>query len=306
MPQAALSLTEDRRHSTGESHQALHALLGDTDQPLTIPAARDLEQAELEAAVFFAACKIGSLSEHPLGIIQVRPEEDQLTLRLLDEPYVVLHWAESLLPRLRDGESGHPLDRVVGVAGLRYRRESGGISMHRPGTPARILLTGFNPRWWERIAERLTTNYGLLQQEPDWTPTERTAYTAIVNSPYESPSIFSPLLRRIRATASPGPFNGTDAWYSGGGSFRLETTDGPPCPDLIRLLGDSPTGLGWNVNRKSCTCLCDHTHPGTGCTIDFLEPTTGKFVCYSNLKWNHACSDRDSQTVTDLNRLAFA
>ncbi|MGW8780216.1 hypothetical protein ACWGNM_19460, partial [Streptomyces sp. NPDC055796] len=114
------------------------------------------------------------------------------------------------------------------------------------------------------------------------------------------------LLRRIRATAGTGPFNGTDAWHAVGGSFRLETTDGPPCPDFIRLLGDGPTGLGWRVDHKSCTCLCDHTHSGMGCTIDFLEPTTGQFVYYSNLKWNHTSSDRRSQSITDLNRLAFA
>ncbi|MFF1561026.1 hypothetical protein [Streptomyces sp. NPDC058279] len=65
MPQATLALTDDRRRCTGESHQALHALLTDTDQPLTIPTARHPEQAQLEAAVFLACCKIGSLSEHP-------------------------------------------------------------------------------------------------------------------------------------------------------------------------------------------------------------------------------------------------
>ncbi|MFE5560249.1 hypothetical protein [Streptomyces sp. NPDC056544] len=42
-----------------------------------------------------------------------------------------------------------------------------------------------------------------------------------------------------------------------------------------------------------------------GCTIDFLEPTTGQFVYYSNLKWNHTRSSRRSQSITDLNRLAF-
>ncbi|MFJ6053614.1 hypothetical protein [Streptomyces sp. NPDC092307] len=306
MPQAALALTEDRRRSTGESHQALHALLSGDDQALTIPAACHPEQAQLEAAVFLACCKIGGLSEHPLGIVQVHPGEEQLTLRLLDEPYVVHHWAEFLLPRLTDEESDHPQDCVAGVAGLRYRREGGGIMLHRPGMPARILLTGFNPRWWERIAERLNTNYGLLQSERDWTPTERAAYTAAVRSPFEPPSLLSPLLRRIRATAGIGPFNGTDAWNSVGGSFRLETTDGPPCPELTRLLGDGPTGLGWRIDHKSCTCLCDHSHSGLGCTIDFLEPTTGQFVYYSNLKWGRTHSDRRRQTITELNRLAFA
>ncbi|MFE0773337.1 hypothetical protein [Streptomyces sp. NPDC058861] len=278
----------------------------DTSHPLTIPAARRLEQAQLEAAVFLACCKIGSLSPHPMGIVQVRPEADRLTVRLLDEPYVLHHWAEFLLPRLTGESSDHPQDRISGVAGLRYRRESGGISLHRPGVPGRILLSGFNPRWWERIADRLTTDYGLLQKEPGWTPAERAAYASAVSSPFEPPSLFSPLLRRIRATAGPGPFNGTDAWYAVGGSFRLETTDGPPCPELIRLLGDGPTGLGWKTDEKSCTCLCDHSHSGIGCTIDFLEPTTGRFVYYSNLKWGRRTPRDRRQTVTELNRLAFA
>ncbi|MFD9517876.1 hypothetical protein [Streptomyces sp. NPDC059979] len=94
--------------------------------------------------------------------------------------------------------------------------------------PTRILLTGFNPRRWERIADRLTTDYDLLQSERDWTPAERAAYTAAVSSPFEPFSLFSSLLRRVQATAGPGPINGTDAWHSVGGSFRLETTDGPP------------------------------------------------------------------------------
>ncbi|WP_327301887.1 hypothetical protein [Streptomyces goshikiensis] len=87
MPQAALALTEDRRRCTGESHQALHARLSDDDQALAIPVARHPEQAQLEAAVCLACCKSGGLSEHPLGIAQVHPEEEQLTLRLLDETW---------------------------------------------------------------------------------------------------------------------------------------------------------------------------------------------------------------------------
>lgn len=306
MRQAALALTEDRRRSTGESHQALHTLLTADGQPLTVPAARHPQQAQLEAAVFLACCKIGGLSEHPLGIVQVRPEKDRLALRLLDEPYVVHHWAEFLLPRRTGDESDHPQDSIAGVAGLRYRRESGGILLHCPGAPARILLTGFNPHWWERIADRLTTDYDLLQSEMDWTPTERAAYTAAFGSPFEPPTLFSSLLRRIRATAGPGPVNGTDAWHSVGNSFRLEATDGPRCPELIRLLGNGPTGLGWEVEHKSCTCLCDHSHSGMGCTIDFREPDTGQFVYYSNLKWGRSLSERRRRTITELNSLAFA
>jgi hypothetical protein len=308
MTQAALALTEDRRRSTGESHQALCASLKGTEQPLAIPAARHLEQALLETAVFLACCKVGGLSEHPLGIVHVRPEEDQLTLRLTDQPYIVDYWAEFLLPRLtcEDDGSMSPQDRVQGVAGLRYRRERGGICLYRPGMPASILLTGFNPRWWERITNRLATTYDLLQDHQDWTPEERAAYTAAAAAPFDPPSIYSPLLRRIRATAGPGPINSTDAWHAVGGGVRLETTDGPPCPDLIRLLGDGPTGLGWEVDHKRCTCLCDHTHADVGCNIDFREPATGRFVYYSNTKWGRTLDDRRRRTVAEMNTAALA
>ncbi|MEV7817378.1 hypothetical protein AB0P05_43080 [Streptomyces flaveolus] len=142
--------------------------------------------------------------------------------------------------------------------------------------PASILLTGFNLRWWDRVVNRLTPYYNLLQPKPHWTPEERAAYAAAAASPCDPPSIYSPLLRRIRATAGSGTVNSTDAWHAAGGDVRLETTDGPPCPDLIRLVGASPTGIG---------CLCDHTYANVGCTIDFREPTTGRSVCYSNATW---------------------
>ncbi|WP_225850649.1 hypothetical protein [Streptomyces sp. HPF1205] len=77
----ALAATADRRRGTGEAHQALHALLGNRRDPAavhTIPAALHPEQAQLEAAVFLAVCKLGGQSPHPLGIIRVRPEPDWL------------------------------------------------------------------------------------------------------------------------------------------------------------------------------------------------------------------------------------
>jgi hypothetical protein len=304
--QAALALTEDRRRSTGESHQALHALLTADGQALTIPEARHLEQAQLEAALFLACCKLGGLSKHPLGIISACPEEDLLTLRLDNEPYVVRHWADFLLPRLADDKASDPRDQITGVAGLRFRREGAGIRLHLPGMPARIMLTGFNPRWWERIVGRLTKDYdNLLRGEPDWTPVERAAYAATAASLHAPASLFSNLLRRIRATAGPGEINGTDAWSALKG-FRLETTDGPPCPDLIRLLGDGPTGLGWEVDHKRCTCLCDHSHADVGCNIDFRLPITGEFVYYSNAKWGRTLDNRRRTILAELNRAAFA
>ncbi|WP_424863992.1 hypothetical protein [Streptomyces sp. MMS24-I29] len=89
MPQAALALTEDRRRCTGEPHQALHALLPDTDQPLTIPAARHPEQAQLEAAVFLACCEIGSLVHR----VKFVSEGNQRVMMLGTElPHVGTDW----------------------------------------------------------------------------------------------------------------------------------------------------------------------------------------------------------------------
>ncbi|WP_030689049.1 hypothetical protein [Streptomyces sp. NRRL B-1347] len=211
-PQAALALTEDRRRCTGESHQALCTFLTNPGQPLRIPAAHHPEQAELETAVFLACCKIGGLSQHPLGIVHVRPGEDQLALRLANEPYIIHYWAEFLLPRLTDDdEFSDPRDRILGVPGLRYRRERGGIFLYRPGMPASILLTGFTPRSWDRIVNGPLADYDL-RLKADWTPMERAAYAAATASPTDPPSIYSPLLRRIRATAGPGPINSTGNW----------------------------------------------------------------------------------------------
>jgi hypothetical protein len=69
---------------------------------------------------------------------------------------VAYYWAEFLLPRLNDyDEFSSPQDWIIGVPGLRYRRERGGICLYRPGMPASILLTGFNPHWWDRVLNRL-------------------------------------------------------------------------------------------------------------------------------------------------------
>jgi hypothetical protein len=63
-----------------------------------------------------------------------------------------------------------------------------------------------------------------------------------------------------------------------------ERKAGPPCPDLIRLLTDVPCGLGWEVENKVCTCLCDRSHASLGCTVDFRAPATGRPVWYSDLR----------------------
>lgn len=123
--------------------------MGDYGDALPIPAAQHEEQARLEAEIFLNVCRLGGLSAHPLDIVSVRPEPHQLTIRLLDEPYVIRHWAEFLLPRTCGEDGDDPHDRITGVAGLGYRRGAG-IVLHFPNMPTRVLLTGFNPRWWDR------------------------------------------------------------------------------------------------------------------------------------------------------------
>jgi hypothetical protein len=300
LPESHLDL---RRRCTGEPHQSLRARQDNGTGDLTIPQAHCPEQEELESAVFFEVCKMGGLSAHPLGIIRVRPEQDHMVIRLLDEPYVIRYWADALLPsRAWDHESADPRDNVFGVYGLRWKPASGGIHLFLPGTSARLVLTGFNPHWWTRIAELLRTSSDVqaLHDRPDWSADEGAARRA---GRIEDPEIGSPLLRRIRATAGTGPVNSTDAWSSMGGSTRLETTDGPPCPDLIDLFCNPITGLGWEVETRSCSCRCDHQHGG--CTVNFLHPETQQFVYYTNLKWRRTLDRKRIATVAELNAKAF-
>ncbi|MER6734670.1 hypothetical protein [Streptomyces puniciscabiei] len=269
---------------------------------LTIPCARHTEQAQLEADVLLSVCHMGGLSAHPLGIIRLRPEPDRLTIQLLNAPYVIWYWAEYLLPRLNSGK-GDPRDCITGVPGLRYHREGRTVCLYRPSTPAQIILTGFVPRWWDRVVRRMHAEYQDLLQQPGWTSLERAAHEAEVASRFQPGGLFSPLLRRIRATAGPGPLNAASTWHAGP-HFCLESTDGPPCPDIIRLFGDGPTGVGWRVDRKRCTCLCDHDHDS--CNINFIDPSTEAFVYYTNGRWNRAPAEAQRQRIADLNATALA
>lgn len=284
---SAFAATEDRRRSTGERHQTLHALLDDPQHPaaLPIPRAQRPEQQHFEAEIFLAVCKLGGQCEHPLGIVRVRPEPDRLTIRLADDPRIVAYWAQFLLPAASgDARSADtdPRDQIIGVAGLRWHREAGRILLLRPRMPVRILLTGFDPAVWEREAASLREAGYPLLDEAGWTSIEQDAYRRAAASRPDVFSLLSSLLRRIRATAGPGPVNSTDAWPTHGG-IRLETTDGPPCPELIRLLATGPTALGWNVEYERCTCGCDDR--SSGCTVEFCDPVTGTGIHYSNCSW---------------------
>ncbi|MFB6534869.1 hypothetical protein ACFCY8_18110 [Streptomyces noursei] len=297
-----LPVTEIRRRCTGESHQSLYPLCRPGTTAVSIASAATREQAELEAAVFFTVCKIGGVSAHPLGIHHVRPQAQRLTIRLLAEPGVIRYWAEMLLPR-DNIECADPRDRVGGVCGLRSRTGNGGVHLYRPGHTGRLLLTGFPAHWWDRVTQRVQYNYTALFTRPVWTPIEQAAYATLRASALEPPLIGSPLLRRIRATAGPGPVNSTDAWTTLGG-IRLETTDGPPCDEFIRLFTDGPCGLGWQVETVSCAC-----HRGReehlGCMVDFRMPNTEQYVYYSNLRWNRTMDARRRELLAEMNQRAF-
>ncbi|MBO1332560.1 hypothetical protein [Streptomyces sp. VRA16 Mangrove soil] len=296
-----LHLTADRRRSTGESHQSLLPLLPEDGSALSIPDARRLEQAELEADLFLTLGSMGGFSVHPMGIVRLRPRPDQLTIQLLHEPYVVWYWADLLLPRIND-EAGHPRDRVSGIPGLRWRVVGKTVQLYRPDMPTRIVLTGSNVRWWRHVTRRMEADYPTLVRHPGWTPHERAAYEAPGPHPYPPARLFSPLLRRLRATAGTQPLNSTDAWSSGD-AWRLEATDGPSCPDLVRLLGHGPTAMGWTVSHKSCTCPCDHEHGS--CTIDFHDPRTGASIYYTNGRWRRTLTLRHLQRTRELNTAAL-
>ncbi|WP_326613837.1 hypothetical protein OHA57_00360 [Streptomyces anulatus] len=195
---AAVQLTADRRQSTGEGHQALVPLLTGSGEGLSIPAARDAEQARLEAEVLRRVCSMGGLSRHPLGIVRVRPQEDALSLQLVDEPVIIGHWVEFLYPRVSDVKDAgeDPRDRVGGVPGLRSARMPGGVRLYRPGLGAAVLLRGFSPGRWERIAAKREGAYGSLLRRPGWTPVEKAAYDAPATEPFGA---LSALLPRIRA-----------------------------------------------------------------------------------------------------------
>ncbi|MEU5980380.1 hypothetical protein [Streptomyces sp. NPDC047315] len=65
------------------------------------------------------------------------------------------------------------------------------------------------------------------QPNPGWTSEEQAAYDAPGPWPHDPAPVF---------------VNSTDAWTASGG-YRMEPADGPPCPDLIHLLGDRLIGL---------------------------------------------------------------
>ncbi|WDG33290.1 hypothetical protein N7925_35665 [Streptomyces sp. CA-278952] len=129
------------------------------------------------------------------------------------------------------------------MPGLHSARVPGGVRLYRPGLGAAILLRGFHPGRWERIAAKSEGLYGSLLRAPDWTSVEKATYEAQTTQQFGT---LSSLLRRIRATAGAGPVNSTDVWTSCRG-LRLETDDGRaalprphPAPDTEALR----TGVG--------------------------------------------------------------
>ncbi|MEU3602209.1 hypothetical protein ABZ714_26350 [Streptomyces sp. NPDC006798] len=76
---------------------------------------------------------------------------------MTDAPWGVMCWADLLLSRPTGEHDSDPRNRITGPAGLRYRRDHGGIHLHRPGRPTRITLTGFPAHWWDHVTRSQTT-----------------------------------------------------------------------------------------------------------------------------------------------------
>ncbi|KUL23313.1 hypothetical protein ADL12_40325 [Streptomyces regalis] len=300
-----MNSTASRQRCTGESYQSLQALLVAGEDACRIPAALPA-QAELEAAIALRVAKMGGLSKHPWGIEKLVPRADQLNVDLLNEPYVVSYWAEMLLPRLVD-DVCDVRDAISGVGGLRYRSSSSAVRLFRPGMVGSVLLKGFDPRWWERIARRIYEREPrtAVFVESDWSRRERAAGRASRESSVMDPAIASALLRRVRATCGLGEANGTDVWCSAIGHetfWTLEATDGPACSELAPLLTDGPTGLGWRVNTFNC--LCEQGRDG--CSVNMTAWDESVSVRYLNLRWGRlTITDQTRASIAEMNRMAF-
>jgi hypothetical protein len=307
-PTITVHSTAARRRCTGEPHQALHALRADGQEWCSIPAAHGTEQTDLESAIALRVSGIGGLSKHPMGIVSLRPDPGRLTLRLLHEPYVIAFWAQLLLPIVDDSSAfSDARDAVTGVPGLRFYLSSHAVHLTRPGTPVDVRLTGFNPRWWQRIADKLyheRTGAQAVFAHRRWSAIEREAVAAYRRAgTLHDARVGSALLRRIRATAGTGRANGTDIWTTrlGGMQWTLETTDGPACADIFPLLTQPPTGPGWRLTEEHCRC----PHADGPCTA-YLDPGDGQRVYYSNLRWGRTePTDRAVAWISELNQDAF-
>lgn len=294
---ADLASTAGRRRLTGESHRLLLAMMRAGHDVWSIPDAGP-EQSDLEAGIFLKVCKIGGLSAHPAGILRVQPRSaTQLTLRLLDEPYVIHQWIDRLLPGQCDDAAEDPQDQIGGLPGLRYRTTSSAVILYRPGHDAEIRLTGFNVRWWNRIAAAAHRRRGILTGEA-WTSLEKAAHTSRQTDDTSDAQLASPLIRRIRATVGEGEINATDAWTSGH-SLRVETTDGPMCDQLVEAFSRS---AGWQLSRGRCNCTSDRQDT---CGLNFDVPETGQRIDYTNLRWGRTADPKRAARVAELNSIAF-
>lgn len=291
-----------RRWCTGEAWQALAAagMCGE------IPAAVDVEQAYLETELLTRLRGLGSMSPHPLGILQTRPDPERLALQLLAEPYVVRYWADLLVPWVDEADED-PRDAVSGAAGLRWWCHGQGVDLTRPGTAARVRLTGFPSRWWARAVDSRARScqYGELINADGWTDVERAAEAGWRTLYGRDPQVGSAVLRRIRATAGPWGANGLSVWsdrVDGGAQWVVEATYGPTCDRVLALFTSGPTDAGWRIKQQHCYC---HDITDAGCTA-VLDAGNRQEIWYRNLNWQRLMPQRDrSAAVAERNAAAF-
>lgn len=210
-------------------------------------------------------------------------------------------WAERILPVVHDA-GPDPRDGITGVYGLRYRITGSSVELYRPGSSALIRLEGFNRRWWELAAARRRLTANATFDLPQWTGAERLAVRLVQEDNWEPAQLLSPLLRRIRATASGGPCNNTSTWFNDV-ALRVETTFGPVCAEMTALLCQGPTALGWTVEREHCVCHLP-AYKGS-CIIEFSAPGQPP-IHYSSLRWDSDdLSEEPGARIAELNARAL-
>jgi len=297
---------------TGERYKGAHQeVQAHPGKPL-IPAADTWEQALLETEFLHRGGELGSASQHPMGIVRIRPYPDRLTVVLDNEPYVIRYWVDRLLPV----DSG-PADEIRGICGLRYSRTGHHVRLYRQDTATAIDLTGFNPHWWDRAVDAAVVDARAQDATPcftgataPWTTAERDLHTALADTICD-PHLGSRLLRRIRLTAFEGPYGGTDLWSHPAGRQRydwiLETLRGHDHSKLLALLTDPQTGVGLQLRRRSCYCE-QAGMEDEGCTAVLESPDGVQRLLVRDLRWTVDEADLQCRTkyVTDRNRHAFS
>ncbi|MFF2819574.1 hypothetical protein ACFVT9_29145 [Kitasatospora cineracea] len=306
-------LAKLRGRVTGEKYEtALRRMAAwEPGRPI-VPAASTLAQARLEATVLHRGRGLSTVSAYPMGIKALQPQNNLLTMKLEPEPFVIRHWAQSLLP-----VDPGPGNEVYGVGGLRYTTTNNHVLLTQLGTGARLKLTGFPTHWWELAACAVADQAHAQGEHPCF----RTASTCPAEHEIEQwraalrrdPHFSSALLRRIHATSYKGGYGGSDVWSDPGRpgwTWKLEVVNVPGHDRLLELLTHPLVGLDLAVARRHCHCHEPDTDlfglgsDRSGCVMMLVSPDGHRELMLRDLRWNGDSAARELATAQE-NRAAF-